>query len=107
MGSDSEGAEAEEDAIYNQVMDELGLDFGNAVPEASSTNLPSVGTTEKAPALLTPAGAPAASSNDNDKNDKPGDENGAAAGGGDGSADGGTSMEDLKDRVARLQHLRR
>ena len=114
MGVDD--AEAEEDAVYSQVMDELGLDFGGLVPEAASSSpVPTAPVAAPAVAAMPApvgggggaAGTGSGTSKDSTGDDKkkPGDDD---AGGGGGEGGGGeASMDDLKERVARLQNLRR
>jgi len=105
MGEDD--AEMEEDAIFNQVMDELGIENSAALPEAAQGN--GEKDSEKTTAIQVPTAAggtggptpPIPPSTDpKDKDDK-GNDGGGGGGGGD------TTLDDLKDRVAKLQHLRR
>ena len=53
---DPEGEE-EEDKIVNQVLDEIGISFGDELPEAAGLSTPAAATQEGPSKVATPAGA--------------------------------------------------
>ena len=95
-----EGAQEAEDKMFEQVMDELGLDFGNSLPDAGTAAAGGAAQTT-APALVAaPIGG--GSSNGNDKDDGDGSGGGEPPAGGVGRGD--PAMSELE---ARLNNLRR
>jgi len=92
-----EGSEEAENAIYNQVMDELGLSFQSDVPEALSTELPQGQKSAVAP-MATPAGGP---SNNNNNSNNSSDDAGAGASGPAGAGD--PAMSELESRLNNLR----
>ncbi len=90
-------SEQQEDAIYNQVMDELGLKFGEEVPMAPSSEVAGTKAAE-AEELPVPAGGPTG-----DNKGKGGDDD-KKGGGGEGGGGGDAGINELE---ARLQNLRR
>ncbi len=103
-----EGSAQAEEKIYSQVMDELGLNFQNDLPEALSSEVPHANA-NKAP-VATPAGAGGNSGDSGggtgpdstDKNNKP--NNGGGGAPASGGAGGEPTMSELE---ARLNNLRR
>jgi charged multivesicular body protein 2A len=94
-------SEQQEDAIYNQVMDELGLQFGEEVPSAPSSVVAGTKAVE-AEQLPVPAGGPSGGNKHKGGDDTKGGENeGGEAPGGGGGDPGISELE------ARLQNLRR
>ena len=98
-----DGSEAMEDQIYSQVMDELGLNFNEEVPEAPSTA--ALKSAEALPEKQA-VGVGGPGPKDDDNNDKNGgDDKGDGGGGGGGG--GGTADPGVSELEARLQNLRR
>jgi charged multivesicular body protein 2A len=102
-GAMDEGNQEAEDSMFNQVMDELGIDFSSSVPQASGTAVPGKAPAQAAPVATALGGAPSAGT---DKNDKDGKDGGGDGGGGAPSGGGGgdPAMSELE---ARLNNLRR
>lgn len=48
--------EEEEDKIVNQVLDEIGISFGEELPEAAGLGNPAIGESESPSKVATPAG---------------------------------------------------
>ena len=94
-------SEQQEDAIYNQVMDELGLQFGEEVPSAPSSEVAGTKAVE-VEQLPVPAGGPSGDNKHKGGNDAKGGENE-----GGGAPDGGGGDPGISELEARLQNLRR
>ena len=90
-------SEQQEDAIYNHVMDDLGLKFGEEVPMAPSSEVAGTKAAE-AEELPVAAGGPTG-----DNKGKGGDDD-KKGGGGEGGGGGDAGINELE---ARLQNLRR
>jgi charged multivesicular body protein 2A len=99
-----DGSEAMEDQIYSQVMDELGLNFNEEVPEAPSTA--ALKSAEALPEKQA-VGVGGPGPKDDDNNDKNGGGGGDKGDGGGGGGGGGTADPGVSELEARLQNLRR
>ncbi len=103
-GAMDEGNEEAEDSMFNQVMDELGIDFSTLVPQASGTAVQGQAPAQAAPIATPLGGAP---SSGTDKNDKDGKDGGGDGGGGGAPNGGGGGDPAMSELEARLNNLRR
>jgi len=56
LADDAQATEEEEAQIVNQVLDEIGVSFGEELPEAAGMQVPSVGVADGPTKVATPAG---------------------------------------------------